>query len=799
MIKNIDNYFEMHSVGKTVREYVEDVRNSESSRLVGRQAGSNVCTGYASQKMGRTIQTESRTAELPYAIEFEYDELVYEYWDQPQPITVNRTIKNGVIRSGSYTPDFLLLTNMGPIVIEVKTAENLAKLVKKNPDDWVVTPDGITYQPAKEAYEKLGIEYRVYSTADINLVRTENLKLLLNSRKSKKEWDETFLKSVFKDLSNNSWIKLSDISEKFKNKSLTAFIQLIDDGILHAPLDHELLCEYDSVWISSSSELSALGYETRNYSNLLSDDENVALDKIPNEKQAVRTLKILKQIKSGKNNRSIRRWKKKIKDGGKLGLTAFQSLIPKYYLSGNRDPRLNKRVTNFIEKFIKEYYSTTLRLMPSISYSFYCELAVKEHKNHKPASVNTLRRYILNSNKEKIARGRGGKRLANSASPPSDVGTRGFLATYPFELASLDHYLVDQECVISVSNGQTITARPWATVMVDVYSKVVLAVWLTFKNPSKRSCAMVMRMCAKKHGRLPKSIIVDRGAEFRSVYFDSLISHFEIDNTQRPAGHSRYGSEIERFFGLYKTQWLSLRPGNMAVHVEGRSVSGSHTAKENAALSIEDTWNEINQYIEWRNDTIYGHEKTCPLDKLNSGVEKYPFVGIDAEYNQEFKILTAVDVKPYTVDPQRGINIDGIHYWSPELISHTEKRKKLNVRLEPENPFQIYAQIEDKWVVCSSSEIKVFKTKDPIVRLAEASRILDCRAIRDQAKQDASQSLVRKIMDTDDTYKVRDSSASNDEDNDFINIGDNKVISLFDDLRGDELDDIEESKWGVEK
>jgi putative transposase len=796
MINDINNYFKLHKVVHAVREYIQDVRTNEPSRLVGRQAGSNVCTRYASKKMGRAIQTESRTAELPYAIEFEYDKSVIEYWDQPEPITIYLTYKNGIIRGGSYTADFLVLTDKGPLIVEVKTAENLVLLLEKNPDDWVETSEGITYRPAKEAFEKLGIAYKVYSTANINLVRIENIKLLLSSRTVEKSWDENFKKSVFKILSDNSWIKLCDLAKELGIVDLTSVIQMVDEGLLHISLNNELLSQPESTWISSSSDLANIGFESRNYNEYLFDEGNITINKIPTEMQAIQALKNLERIKAGKSDRSVRRWKEKVIKGKILGLSPFQSLLPKYHLSGNRAPRLNKKCIDFIIKFIKEYYSTTLRLMPLMSYNYYCELAKKEHPNYKPVSRKTLRQYILKSNQLKIARGRGGKRAANAAANPSDVDTRGFIATAPFELASLDHYLVDQECEIVTSDGKTYTAKPWLTAMIDIYSKIVLAVWLTFRAPSKRSCAMVIRMCAKKHGRLPKSVIVDQGADFRSVFFDSLLSHFDMDNTQRPAGHSRFGAEIERFFGLYKTDWLALRPGNTAIHMEGRSVSGSHTAKKTASLSIEDTWDELNQYIEWRNNVIVGNEKVSPVDKLNLALEQYPFVGVDVEYNNEFKILSAVDTKPYTVDPVRGINIDGIHYWAPELTSQTGKRKTVNVRFEPENPYQIYAQLNDKWVICRSSETKTFITKDPVIRLAEASRTLDCRAIRDQAKQDASQSLVRKIMDVDESYKFKTNISSNEDVREFVNLDDGKVISLFDSLMDEPLEDIEESKWG---
>ena len=793
--KELEKYFKKHKISIATQQYIRMVRDSEPSRLVGRQAGNNVCTGFSSRKMGRSIQTESRTAEFPFAIEFEYDDSVLEFWEQPQPLPIYRTYKNGVVRPGSYTPDFLLITEDGPLIVEVKTDENLAKLAKKNPQDWMITKEGVTYRPAKEAFAKIGLDFKVNSTAQINLVRTENLKFLLNSRRADKAWDEAFYQLVMKELANHSWIKISDLAKLLKISDLTPLIQMIDEGILHVSLSDELLSQPESTWISSSLELVILGLETRKNDHLSSNDTAVSLEKIPSKKQAERTLEILSKIKSGEKGRSIRRWRETIEKGREEGLTPFQSLLPKYFLSGNRDARLNTTITSFIQQFIKNRYSKTDRIMPEKTYRLYKNLAKKAHPSFPPVSKATLRSYIKMGNQQRIARGRGGKRAANAAAHPTKVSDRGFLATAPFQLASLDHCLLDQECVVAVSNGITYTAKPWLTAMVDVNSKDVLAIWLSFRTPSSRACGMIMRMCVKNHGRLPKAIIVDGGSEFQSVYFDSLLSHFEIDLMQRPLSHPRFGSEIERFFLLYKTEWLSLRPGNTAMYKESRSVSGSHTPAKNASLSIEDTWNEIGQYIEWRNDLIVGNEKLSPKEKLSSALEQYSFLGVNAEYGHELKLLTAVDCGLYKVDPYRGINIDSIHYWSPDLTKYSSLNKRVEVRYEPENPHQIYARVFDKWITCYATQHNVFKTKDPVVRLAESVRILDCRAIRDAAKEEANQSLIDNILELDEQYQLQQRNTGNTNEGGTNQSPAQSPTSIFKHLMDTPIEKINAQKW----
>ena len=59
------------------------------------------------------------------------------------------------------------------------------------------------------------------------------------------------------------------------------------------------------------------------------------------------------------------------------------------------------------------------------------------------------------------------------------------------------------------------------TLLVDAFSRRILAVFVTFDEPSYRSCMMVLRLCVQRHGRLPQIIVVDNGPEFNSTWFDT--------------------------------------------------------------------------------------------------------------------------------------------------------------------------------------------------------------------------------------------------------------------------------------
>src|ERR1017187_5142135 len=90
-------------------EYLERGRAAGSSRRV--QSGAvNVTVRFPSAKMAEIRQAESRTIQLPTALSFQYDDSVFEYYDQPESIKLLYNSANGRKNGIMHTPDFLVLT-----------------------------------------------------------------------------------------------------------------------------------------------------------------------------------------------------------------------------------------------------------------------------------------------------------------------------------------------------------------------------------------------------------------------------------------------------------------------------------------------------------------------------------------------------------------------------------------------------------------------------------------------------------------------------------------------------------------
>jgi len=72
--------------------------------------------------------------------------------------------------------------------------------------------------------------------------------------------------------------------------------------------------------------------------------------------------------------------------------------------------------------------------------------------------------------------------------------------------------------------------------MTDAYSRRILACYVTDDPPSYRSVTMAFRQCVKHYGRLPQELVVDRGPEFQSVYFETLLTRCFVTKLERPPG-----------------------------------------------------------------------------------------------------------------------------------------------------------------------------------------------------------------------------------------------------------------------
>lgn len=171
-------WFQRLNIPEPARSMINHIRSSGPSRRVG-GGRSNVSGRYPSRKMGVTIQFESHRVELAAIYEMEHDATVLEYFDQPPAIKLDYESAAGRRMGVLHTPDFFVIRDGEAGWEEWKSEEELHRLSVHNPNRYSPGSDEPWRCPPGQAYaERLGLYYRVRSSAEINWVFQRNIQFM---------------------------------------------------------------------------------------------------------------------------------------------------------------------------------------------------------------------------------------------------------------------------------------------------------------------------------------------------------------------------------------------------------------------------------------------------------------------------------------------------------------------------------------------------------------------------------------------------------------------------------------------
>ncbi len=110
---------------------------------------------------------------------------------------------------------------------------------------------------------------------------------------------------------------------------------------------------------------------------------------------------------------------------------------------------------------------------------------------------------------------------------------------------------------------------------------------------------MILRVCVQRHLRLPQELMVDRGADFGSVYFETLLTRYSVTKKERPPAQPRFGSVLERLFGTTNTMLLNQLRGNTQATKTPRQMTREVDPKQHAVWTLE-RFSE--RFAEWAYD-----------------------------------------------------------------------------------------------------------------------------------------------------------------------------------------------------
>ena len=258
--------------------------------------------------------------------------------------------------------------------------------------------------------------------------------------------------------------------------------------------------------------------------------------------------------------------------------------------------------------------------------------------------------------------------------------------------------------------------RPWATFMVDAFSRRLLAVYLTFDAPSYRSCMMVLRECVHQHHRFPELVVVDWGPEFESIYFETLLARYGTHKAMRPKAKPRFGSVCERLFNTANTDFVYNLAGNTQIMKNIRQVTKSVNPSNHAVWTLGDLYAALRCFAYEIYDTSEHQALSqTPREAFAQGLLKSGFRSKQLiPYDEEFLIFTLPTTRKGTAKllPLRGIKINHLYYWAKgnAFLDHPElEKKQLPVRYDPFDMGHAYVLINGQSFECISEYYTIFR------------------------------------------------------------------------------------------
>ena len=291
-------------------------------------------------------------------------------------------------------------------------------------------------------------------------------------------------------------------------------------------------------------------------------------------------------------------------------------------------------------------------------------------------SASTIRARISQVPERERLRRRGAPEKARAKFHP----TPGHFpnADYPLAYMQVDHTPVDIILVDDVHRKPI--GRPFLTVAIDVFSRMIPGYYLALDPPSRTSVAVCVAqsMLPKdevllKNGieaewpvwGFPNTIHVDNAAEFRSKTFKRACRSHGVNAEYRPIKRPEYGGHVERVIRTIMTAVHSL-PGTTYSSVHEK---GEHDPEKDAAMTFAEfeTW-LLTFICKVYHQRVHSELDMSPLSQLKLGVfgtDETPGTGLQQRPDQNI-LLDFLPESERTVQ-KTGVTIDGLRYYADTL------------------------------------------------------------------------------------------------------------------------------------
>jgi len=744
-------YFRRLGFPRETQELLMHIRSSPPSRTPGARRG-NMPVWYPSKKMQCIIKAESTKVEFPFLLQAEHDDDVLEMWDQPPSIPLEYLDKRGRLQQPMHTADYFVFRYQACGWIECKPAQELGRLVEKQPHRYKLDEQGVWRCPPGEAFAaKYGLTYQVWSSDQINWAAQENALFL-------EDYYQDLDRLTLEDQTRAILVRLVEEQPGIFLSELQIASGVPADLINIAIARHDLYvdlatCRLSEAWHTSvfrsqrqarasvkpqAKEAPVTRSNADEPPSSLTPEGQELLDRA---REVDMTIAIFRnrvinpdhyhddeqaQVNTHAETipaRTKRYWQMRYREAEHLYGSGLIGLLPKVAGSG-RKRTISDEVSDLVQQVLETHYDTVTRKPKRGAYGEY--LKCSEERDLRPVSqrmfYDEVRRHKPKYDQTLVREG------TRAAYPFKDYAheterTVSRHGSYAWAMAHLDH--TELNLVLCDSRTGQPLGKCWLTLLILSHPRRIAAYHLTFDPPSYRSCLAVLRLCVKRYGRLPTAITVDGGPEFASVYFEQLLALYRVRKHQRPAAEPRFGSPQERLFGTLETEVLYHLLGNTQATREPRVNTRATDPHRLALWTLPALAERVQQWADEEYDTIiHPALGMTPRDAYDLSIKQNGArTHKDIPYDDAFLKATFPTTRKGTakVEPGVGVRMNYLDYWCEAMRDPTVEETQVKVRFDPFDVSVGFAYIDGRWrqcmtpynefVGCSERELQLLTTE----------------------------------------------------------------------------------------
>ncbi len=320
-------------------------------------------------------------------------------------------------------------------------------------------------------------------------------------------------------------------------------------------------------------------------------------------------------------------------------------------------------------------------------------------------SMRTVNKFLGQYDRYHILKARYGERYARQSVQTFGSGPK---TERPLQRVEVDHTPLD--VLVVDERTQLILGRPWITVMIDHYSRMVIGMHITFRKPSADSVLRCLKnaIAPKTYVKerfpeiegewlcygLIEELWCDNGLEFHGKDIEAAAQELGIHVMYCPSRQPHYKGTIERFNRTLNEGLLHRLPGTTFARYDKRL---EYKTDERAVLPLSVLEEIVHRWV----IDVYGCEfhrgiQTAPTEKWTEGVGKAP-PKLPPDIHALKVYLGQTDRRTLN---RNGIQVHDLRYDSDALqdMRHRHGDIEVTVRLNPDDLERIYVLDEHRKV-----------------------------------------------------------------------------------------------------